>query len=121
MQRTILLAAFILTLVLAGALAYHATPGAQAAPGGGTTGGVSLVGDVDCGGAVNSVDAALILQYGAGLVAQLSCPGAADTNQDGTINAVDASLVLQYDAALIDSLPPFVSPTPTPCPCGWRR
>jgi hypothetical protein len=120
MQRAIVLAAIIPTLVLASPLAYYAPGGAQAAPGGDTTSGASLVGDVDCGGVVNSVDAALILQYEAGLVAQFSCPDAADTNQDGIINAIDASLVLQYGAALIDDLPPFVSPTPTPCPCGLR-
>ncbi len=63
-----------------------------------------LLGDVDCDGAVNSIDAALVLQLGAGLIPSLRCQEGADTNQDGTINAIDAALILQFDAGLIDSL-----------------
>jgi hypothetical protein len=63
-------------------------------------------GDVNCDGAVNSIDAALLLQLDAGLIASLPCPDAADVNGDSSINAVDAALILQYDAGLIDILPP---------------
>ncbi len=64
------------------------------------------VGDSGCDGTVNSIDAALVLQYGAGLLGSLPCHGAADVNVDGTVNALDAALILQYVAGLIDHLPP---------------
>ena len=64
------------------------------------------MGDVNCDGRVNSIDAALILQFGAALMTSLSCQDAADVSEDGTINSIDAALILQYDAALIDTLPP---------------
>jgi alpha-tubulin suppressor-like RCC1 family protein len=63
-------------------------------------------GDVDCNGAVNSIDAALILQYDAGLIVSLPCPENADANEDGAINSIDAALILQYGAGLIDGLQP---------------
>jgi hypothetical protein len=59
---------------------------------------------VNCDHVVNAIDAALILQFGAGLVDELSCEDAADVNGDGEINAVDAALVLQFVAGLIDEL-----------------
>ena len=55
-------------------------------------------------GTVNSIDATLILQAGAGLTTLLH-PDNADVNLDGTVNAVDATLVLQRVAGLIPSLP----------------
>jgi hypothetical protein len=66
----------------------------------------ALLGDVDCGGSVNSIDAALILQLSAGLTGSLQCQEKADVNEDGAIDAIDAALVLQYDAGLIGGLPP---------------
>lgn len=64
------------------------------------------LGDVDCDGVVNSIDAALVLQLVAGLIGSLPCPDAADVNEDGLINSIDAALILQYVAGLIPSLPP---------------
>jgi len=58
-------------------------------------------GDVDCDGEVTSIDAALILQLDAGLVASLPCQAAADVNADGAANAIDAALVLQHVACLL--------------------
>jgi len=65
----------------------------------------ALAGDVDCDGAVTSIDAALVLQFGAGLVEELPCPAGGDVNGDGRIDAIDAALILQHVAGLIDSLP----------------
>lgn len=61
-------------------------------------------GDADCSGHVSSIDALLVLQYGAGLIPELPCREAADVNQDGGVNSLDATLILQYVAGLIDSL-----------------
>jgi hypothetical protein len=65
-----------------------------------------LLGDVDCSGAVNAIDAALILQLTAALIDSLPCPQNGDTNEDGQVNVLDAALILQLVAGLIDSLPP---------------
>jgi hypothetical protein len=66
----------------------------------------TAAGDANCDGHANSVDAALVLQYGAGLLHALACQSAGDVNHDGRINALDAALILQYAAGLIDRLPP---------------
>ena len=65
-----------------------------------------LVGDANCDGNVNALDAAWILQFGAGLISSLPCPMGADANGNGTVNALDAALVLQFSAGLLSSLPP---------------
>ncbi len=76
------------------------TPNSAATPAAGRAG------DVNCDGQTNAVDAALVLQRSAALVASLSCPQNADVNHDGQVNAVDAAVILQYVAGLIHSLPP---------------
>ena len=65
-----------------------------------------LIGDVNCDGLINSIDAALVLQFVVGRLASLPCEIAADVNGDGTINAIDAALILQFVAGLLTSLPP---------------
>lgn len=67
--------------------------------------GGTVNGDVNCDEVVNSIDAALILQLGAGLLDSLPCGSAADTNHDGQVNAIDAALILQVSAGLLPSLP----------------
>jgi Tol biopolymer transport system component len=62
-------------------------------------------GDVNCGGDINSIDAVLVLQLSAGLVAALACDQNADVNGDGSIDSRDAALILQYAAGLLHSLP----------------
>ena len=64
------------------------------------------VGDANCNDAVNAIDAALILQHDAGLLATLACPDEADVNGSGGADALDALLVLQFDAGLLSHLPP---------------
>ena len=64
-----------------------------------------LVGDANCDGTVNAIDAALILQVAAGLLDSMPCPQNADANQSGDVNAIDAALILQFSAGLISDLP----------------
>ena len=64
-----------------------------------------LLGDVDCSSEVNSIDAALVLQFDAGLLGEAPCESQADVNLDGFINSIDATLILQLDAGLLDRLP----------------
>ncbi|OGO50952.1 MAG: hypothetical protein A2148_02340 [Chloroflexi bacterium RBG_16_68_14] len=58
-------------------------------------------GDVDCDRTVTSIDAALVLQYDARLLASLPCQDAAEVSGDGRINAIDAVLILQVVAGLL--------------------
>jgi len=67
--------------------------------------GEVAIGDVNCSGQSNSIDAALVLQRTAGLVSSLACEEAGDVNDDGLLNAVDAALMLQKDAGLISRFP----------------
>lgn len=64
------------------------------------------VGDADCDGSVTSIDSALVLQFGAGLLAALDCATQSDSNQDGVVDARDALLILQFIASLVSQLPP---------------
>ena len=75
------------------------------------------LGDVDCSGQTNSIDAALVLQKTAGLIGALSCEEAGDVNRDGLIGALDAALILQKDAGLINLFP---AEFPTPV-LEWPR
>ena len=65
-----------------------------------------LTGDANCSGDINSIDAALVLQFVAGLVGSLSCEENADANEDGAVNSIDATLILQHIAGLLPTLPP---------------
>jgi hypothetical protein len=65
-----------------------------------------VVGDANCNGQINAIDAAIVLQYVAGLIDTLNCANNADANQNGDVNAIDGALILQYVADLIDTLPP---------------
>jgi hypothetical protein len=63
-----------------------------------------LLGDANCNGSVNAIDAALILQISAGLLGELNCEDNADANENGSIDSIDAALVLQFVAGLLGSL-----------------
>jgi hypothetical protein len=66
--------------------------------------GPPLAGDSDCNGATNSIDATLVLQYSAGLMAMLPCGDSADVNNDGVVDSRDAALILQHTAGLVAGL-----------------
>lgn len=59
-------------------------------------------GDANKNGTVDSIDAALILQFVAGLTGEW--PNS-DTNGDGTTNAIDVALILQFTAGFLNGLP----------------
>lgn len=79
-------------------------PTATSAPPSPTPAG--MIGDVDCNGSIDSIDAALVLQLTAGLVGSLSCEENADANEDGRVDSIDAALILQLTAGLLANLPP---------------
>lgn len=62
-------------------------------------------GDANCSGDIDAVDAAVVLQFDAGLFEALPCAISADVDCNMVVDAIDASLILQYDAALILNLP----------------
>lgn len=61
-------------------------------------------GDVNSDFDVDSVDAALVLQFVAGLISSLENIGSADPSRDGEITAVDALMILQRSARLIQTV-----------------
>ena len=97
MRRTII--ALALSTALAGVLLWQLVLPAAAGMMG------SKTGDVNVDGHANSLDAVVVLQYGASLYAPpaMSLKGwvaAADVNCDQGVDSVDASLILQADAGL---------------------
>ena len=60
-------------------------------------------GDVTCDGLINAVDALFILQFFAGLLANLPCDQNADVDRNGIVDVIDAALILQLSAGFIDS------------------
>ncbi len=63
------------------------------------------IGDVNSDHRVDSIDAAIILQYAAGLLPSPPGGSLGDVNHDGQTNAIDALLILQFVAGLIGLLP----------------
>lgn len=62
-------------------------------------------GDANCDSTVNSIDAAIVLQFDAALIDRVPCPLEADVSFDGMVNALDASIILQHEAALLAHCP----------------
>ncbi len=62
-------------------------------------------GDVNCDGQTNSIDATLVLQYHAGLLANVACAENADVDENGTVNSIDATVILQLEAGVLDQPP----------------
>jgi uncharacterized repeat protein (TIGR02543 family) len=65
-----------------------------------------LLGDVNCGHTVDSVDAALVLQLVAAFLQDLACQQNGDVNRDGRIDAIDSAIILQFVAGFLAGLPP---------------
>ena len=63
-----------------------------------------LLGDVNDDGRIDPIDAALVLQFSAGILPVLPTFDRGDVNQDGTVNAIDAALILQFAAGLLTTL-----------------
>jgi hypothetical protein len=57
-----------------------------------------IAGDANCDGVISSVDAVLVLQYSAGLLAAFPCDANADIDHDGAVTSLDAALILQLVA-----------------------
>lgn len=66
---------------------------------------VARPGDASCNGTADAIDAALTLQFVAGLIGTLPCLQNADVNNDGQADTIDAALILQYAAGLLPQLP----------------
>ncbi len=71
------------------------------------------LGDVDCDGDIDSVDALQVLRKVAGIVDSLPCEEAADVDGNKSINSVDALHILRFTAGIIDHFPAESTPTPT--------
>ncbi len=67
---------------------------------------VTLVGDANCDGNVDPIDAAFILQWSARLLAALPCHANADASGNGGVDPLDALLILQFRSGFIGTLPP---------------
>lgn len=66
-----------------------------------------IYGDVDGDENVSSYDAALTLQYSAGIISDWTEEQitSGDVNGDGNVSSYDAALILQYSAGIIDEFP----------------
>ena len=65
-----------------------------------------LLGDANNDGVVNSIDAAMVLQYDIGMIqANAINLAVSDVNGDGAVNSIDAAMVLQYDIGMIQQFP----------------
>jgi serine protease len=62
--------------------------------------GRAILGDVDCNGAVDALDALHVLRHAAGFQGEGLCIMDGDVNCDGYIDAVDALAILRYVAGL---------------------
>ena len=106
-QVTVLAILVVGGLIITAAGRFDSAHGASPAPfDSGTAGGNGLVGDANCNGGVDSLDALFILQFSAGLLPSLGCPQNADANGDGEVSSLDAALVLQYAAGLLPAPQP---------------
>ena len=113
-MKATILAGIVIALAAVALVTLPADLGFDQAQPDSVSAGSSLPGDVNCDGTVNSIDAALVLQFSAGLLGVLPCPENGDVNGDGNINALDAALILQFAAGLLGTLGTPPTPTNTP-------
>ena len=67
---------------------------------------VTLLGDVNGDGNIDTTDAKLVMQFDLGLVSEANLDvAAADVNGDGNIDTTDAKLIMQLDLGLLDKFP----------------
>ncbi|MEX2159323.1 MAG: dockerin type I repeat-containing protein [Dehalococcoidia bacterium] len=59
------------------------------------------LGDADCNDSTDPIDAAVVLQFEAALLASITCDENADFNGNGVLNVIDAALILQLSAGLL--------------------
>ncbi len=81
------------------------TSGPTAQPTSSPTAQPQVLGDVNGDQSVSSIDAALVLQYTAGLLQTFAIPQNANVNCDGSVDSIDASLILQLVAGLLPAFP----------------
>ncbi len=80
-----------------------------------TAGQASLMGDVNCGGTVDTVDSLQILRLAAGLSANAACMDpAGDADCDGDNDAVDSLRILRHVAGLSNTTPDGCTPIGEP-------
>lgn len=89
-----------------GGVAGGDTPPPAATPSQPPPAGPVAAGDANCDRYVDSIDVALVLQLGAGLIESLACQDLADLNGDRRISSIDAALILQITAGLLPPLLP---------------
>ena len=75
---------------------------------GGGASDIVILGDVNCDGVIDPIDALWILWLISGLIENLPCEKNADVNVSGSIDSIDAALILQFVTHLIGSLPAAV-------------
>jgi len=102
----------VLGLLLVTMMAAATLPSRETGPA--SANGQSFLGDVNCDGTANSIDALSILWFDARLISTLACIGDGDVNADGFVNAEDASLLIQFCPCPLKRLPPEPGATPTP-------
>ena len=66
----------------------------------------TVLGDVNCNGAVSIADAQLIAQLIVGRIPNLACGANGDVNVNGDVTIADAQLIAQFIVGRIPSLPP---------------
>ena len=87
---------------------FTSTPTSTSTPTTNPVPAASLYGDTTCDGLINSIDAQLVLQAVAALLANLPCTANGDVDGNGIVDVVDAALILVFEVRFIDGFSAFV-------------